>query len=528
MKMNKLKKLAFVLAGMLMLQSVPVFADDAESFDIIGLKAQGGELDIFAHHAGAGEVTSDTLNVTLDEQELPLLSISNLDLSEERMSYYCLVDVSGSMDEERVAKAKEMISTLVGTMKDGDNMRVATIADDFIAMEGYSSDATVINDFVNSIELTHQDTSLYHGINECIHSLSADEDVSANRCLIVFSDGAEDRGTGLTRQELTDNIKELDVPVYTVAMLKEKPSKADAEAAGILGSFASASPGGVHYAPVTDGMAYEDVIPTIQGAIESTVKVACRLQDIALENEMAAVTVNLALPDGSVYSDTWEVSSDGLRIFIITGPSGESGSGVSSLSPHAKGADTEADKLSFGKKILGLKPVVFFSILGALIAVLVILGVVLIVVSNNNKKKAEQELAARQAEEARMAQERMRMQQSIQASKAVKPPVKEKPVDATLRLSKRGTKKDEIIKIKLRGRCRVGRSASKCDHAIADDKELSGLHCTFFYKNGGVWIRDEKSSNGTYVNGIPVTGDYRLNQDDIIHIGSCEYRVSWE
>ena len=41
---------------------------------------------------------------------------------------------------------------------------------------------------------------------------------------------------------------------------------------------------------------------------------------------------------------------------------------------------------------------------------------------------------------------------------------------------------------------------SEADHRFADDG-LSRLHATIYREDGRVWIVDENSSNGTFVNG---------------------------
>ena len=40
-----------------------------------------------------------------------------------------------------------------------------------------------------------------------------------------------------------------------------------------------------------------------------------------------------------------------------------------------------------------------------------------------------------------------------------------------------------------------------------------------------IFVCDLTSTNGTFVNGVPITGPYRLFNDDIILIGSMELRV---
>ena len=74
----------------------------------------------------------------------------------------------------------------------------------------------------------------------------------------------------------------------------------------------------------------------------------------------------------------------------------------------------------------------------------------------------------------------------------------------------------------------IGRSQTKCNLTISRDTALSGLHCTLISNNGKIFIRDEKSTNGTFVNGVPILGNFELNQDDIILLGSYEYRISWK
>ena len=78
------------------------------------------------------------------------------------------------------------------------------------------------------------------------------------------------------------------------------------------------------------------------------------------------------------------------------------------------------------------------------------------------------------------------------------------------------------------GNYTIGRSASKSKLAFPDDTALSGLHCTLSSKGNHLFIKDNDSTNGTFVNGVPVSGQHELEQDDTILIGSYEYRVSWK
>ena len=75
---------------------------------------------------------------------------------------------------------------------------------------------------------------------------------------------------------------------------------------------------------------------------------------------------------------------------------------------------------------------------------------------------------------------------------------------------------------------RIGRDPKKCDLAISDDYSLSGCHCILSFQQGHLWIKDMGSTNGTYVNGVPVKEVVMLELQDRIMIGSREYRIYQE
>lgn len=178
------------------------------------------------------------------------------------------------------------------------------------------------------------------------------------------------------------------------------------------------------------------------------------------------------------------------------------------------------------------------TVLIAIIVVIIIVIVVIVIIVISNKKKKEeqarlqQEMMARaeaerlQAERERAERERQLALEKARAAAPPPPPAPKLP-DITLKLIKLGTKKDEIINLPITNECKFGRSQEKCDYAIPEDKSLSSLHCTFIYRNKKVYIRDEKSTNGSFINGIPLQGEHEIQKDDVIYIGSYKYRVMW-
>jgi len=66
-------------------------------------------------------------------------------------------------------------------------------------------------------------------------------------------------------------------------------------------------------------------------------------------------------------------------------------------------------------------------------------------------------------------------------------------------------------------------SSSTDGDIIVNDPAVSSPHCMVLYRNGKIKIRDEMSTNGTYLNGEEIQ-EKELNDGDIIKIGMTELK----
>ena len=69
----------------------------------------------------------------------------------------------------------------------------------------------------------------------------------------------------------------------------------------------------------------------------------------------------------------------------------------------------------------------------------------------------------------------------------------------------------------------IGRGANN-DISIPDDEFASSRHARFEPRRDGVYVEDVGSTNGTFVNGIRLTGDRRLASGDVVRIGETDLR----
>jgi pSer/pThr/pTyr-binding forkhead associated (FHA) protein len=69
----------------------------------------------------------------------------------------------------------------------------------------------------------------------------------------------------------------------------------------------------------------------------------------------------------------------------------------------------------------------------------------------------------------------------------------------------------------------VGRGGDN-DLPLEADEYASSLHARFKPRRDGVYVEDVGSTNGTYVNGIRLSGDRRLAPGDVVRIGETDLR----
>jgi hypothetical protein len=79
--------------------------------------------------------------------------------------------------------------------------------------------------------------------------------------------------------------------------------------------------------------------------------------------------------------------------------------------------------------------------------------------------------------------------------------------------------------VALEGEITIGRTPLA--KIVAADASLSRVHATFWREDETVWLADENSTNGTYVNGERISGERRLNDGDEVQLG-FDTRVYFE
>lgn len=85
-------------------------------------------------------------------------------------------------------------------------------------------------------------------------------------------------------------------------------------------------------------------------------------------------------------------------------------------------------------------------------------------------------------------------------------------------------KTGEVINITRSGFV-IGKSKTKTDYTIEDNPAISRVHCTIIQRDGVNYIKDNNSTNHTYLNGVELAPgkEQLLKNKTIIHMGDEEF-----
>ena len=92
-----------------------------------------------------------------------------------------------------------------------------------------------------------------------------------------------------------------------------------------------------------------------------------------------------------------------------------------------------------------------------------------------------------------------------------------------IRITLTGTNNPDVRFAEFARQCTLGRRNT--NDIMISDNAVSGNHCEFICEDDRIIIRDLDSTNGTLLNGEPVT-TAEVNTGDLIIVGKLQYRIS--
>lgn len=449
-------------------------------------------MTIFVKDSSGSEVTSlDSSMVTVHEDTVQNFSVQMETIGErdERVAILIAVDASRSMAGEPIDSIKAAIKQVLDEINMDDQVAIISFHDDVEIISEFSSDKDSLRAKTDMIKATGEGTELYYGIHEGLELLNEDDGLSANKVLIVLSDG-KDEGTAYSDDEAIDKAREFNIPIYTIGY----HTKSEKKYLRVLERISEKTGGRYNDAPTTKELS----------RIYSQV-----LAQIRQQNKLCFVA-QLFGADSLEHTITVSVTT-------VAGASGNAS--VTFRSP-ARVATT----MEFNWIII--------------IVVVLVLIAVSVGINNANKKKAIEERELLEDEksqlERELEEEKRARQQAESVTEEPAPAVEQEPDPRHTIISSGGTGEGYQLQFHfesgpLAGQTKmvstgmsIGRAGDN-DLAIPEST-VSGNHCRIDYKGDQYVITDLNSTNGTIVNGNKVSA-CAIKQGDRIKLGKVNIVV---
>lgn len=460
------------------------------------------------------------------------------------VTWYVLLDVSGSMKGTPFDCAKVIIQTVADNMSDKDNMVIATMGDTILPSP-FMSDQAEITSYLEGLQVTKEDTNLYTGIVKSMEELASNTSVKTKKCLIILSDGHNDQKKGSTEKEATSIVKDQAIPVFTVATLYDNPSKEANEYADILGSFARDSLGGKHYVPVVENISASDVGTSIVENVHKVQKVTFDLSDLSNEDlvkldqkneDIMTLRLSCLVNGEKSYEDTVDIFKDTLEIKVDeaeteveeTEKESEEKAEKITEKPEKEAEETtipvEKNEIVSEKKNEGEKGIPVISIVvctGIAIAILVFIYVIWSI--KKKRKKINNDSGGGENPEKKDDNILVHKNKKLNDTEKIIPPA------YRLQIAVIG---DSNMKFQYLFDANKTFTMGRDDRAdmklIQNDMKLSGRSCLMDYDGTEMYITDI-STNGIALEGVKLIKNVptKIANNSKVRMGSYEYRLSW-
>ena len=492
-----------------------------------------------------GELKESDLEITLSGEKVPVNEIKLNSDAKIPVTYCCLVDVSGSMNKDQMEQAKGALLAVVNNMAPYDNMAIATLGNT-LGDYRFTYDKAELIEIIGALAPGKEDTNLYAGIVQSISTLRTSSDAHLKKCLVLLSDGMDDMVSGYTRDEAVRAITGSNIPIYTVATLRDR---SQAESGKSLGEFARLSAGGDqdgnHYVPVIDNISGEEAGRAIASSINSGYVISTDISTLGapLRDEIL-LRVRADLNDGSIIEDS-------ITIYAADLPGAKTDPNTGAVVVDTSGRSEEPKDPSSEPGGNGGSGVLLIAIAAAIVIIAII--ILLVVFTKKKAAKKAIDVIVDDPSPKDDTNESEEPEQPLVSSDIPKEPTDDitdgitdditggftgemtepfdddMPSGITLKFTMIGSSEKEIsFFLPENSEKTIGRN-SRADFVLnSEDPQLSGKNSTLLYTNETLYLSDAGSTNGTIHNGIPLRVEkVTVEKDDKIRVGSYEYRINW-
>ena len=392
--------------------------------------------------------------------------------------------------------------------------------DELVAISTFSENISFLTDFVadkneikNAMEIleySNQETYLTDVLYEVLaNSAMGDED--CYKKIIVISDGVDNKAIGYTKEELYDLIKKKNIPIYTIGCVNKNNNEQ------LENMFALSR--------------YTNGLNWILDDVEKITEIASEiLEDSHVVH--AIISPDAELMDGSSKNVIINIGSASLECDLKM-PSKAMEKGLEQPS-EPESIITESSELDIpvvesGKTNTLGTSVTVIILIGGILALLLI-SLIIAIVIRGRKKKEESEKFVSLGEKIDLIVPQNNCEKTefvgVNHSENGETQMLWNEQARVFNLSLTDVNSPgRTFQVPIRGEVIIGRNSQQANLVVDYDKSVSGKHCEILERQGKFYIKDLKSSNGTYLNGARILTEMEIHSGCMVRLGRITFKV---
>lgn len=453
---------------------------------------------------------ADNLRVTLGADPVRVRSFLPFGESGEGMAVLFLVDISKSLGKKEFAGIRDSMTDWIGSMGDKDRVSIVAFGEDIRILSEFEDSRSDTLEAVSSLTPTDNLTQLNRAILKSLEiGRRVDSELPARRAVVLVSDGMDDTRGGATREEVLRALQGKGIPLWAVGFHSGKLT--DTKKAGLssLGEMARISRGDVFLVDGKKG--FPEAFASLRERLLGTYAARLDCSHVSSTGEPLRLQAVLS-QGGRAFTDGREVRF--LRALTLKSSSSPSDTEQTeeTASSERAAVEGESSPATIGEGAQAEESVPAakdFPLAAAAGAILVLGGAFLYI-----RGKSRQPEVAREEIPGPVG---LKDEPLVSAPIGRGIPVKLEVV--------RGPHRGETFDLNVDRPLSVGRAQKGNQLVMKGDLGISGRHMEIFHKEGSLFIRDLRSTNGTFVNGVRIQADHRIQPNDLLLLGGTELRV---
>lgn len=471
-----------LLLTCLCLWSLTLPAADMADLHLIQARAELPVIDLWLDLPQTGLLKADQFNISIGSHRANILAIDSFKQTGQGIGYVLLVDISKSLTVQQFSQIKTALAHWLDGMTPQDRVALISVGKDVKQILPFTDDRAKLDSAIAQLNATDLETNLFRGLLDAI-ALGRQEhpNLPVRRAIVVLSDGIDDSVNGVSLDEVLKQNAEYRVPIHSIGFAAPPLNDGKRQGLKVLGMLARQSGG--HFVQAEAGhldIAYESQFEVINRPYR------LRLECPECVADGQSYRLNLSWQDGQ------RSLSDGLDLRLL---------------PRAESAKNPVEI----ELPTSWQQIYFISL------VTLVIGILLLWLYRRRQ-------ALHFSDEA-VFQNMTIPPVVVPAKRADSPSSAAAPTGLNVGFTTvSGAHKGQIQRFQVLSSLMIGRSPG-CELCLAEDAEVSAQHAVLRVFENRLMVRDLHSTNGTFVNGVPIHNEFPLRNGDLLLFGRTELRV---